>query len=123
MRFFVKLSLLACFALALFCPKRSRHHHRNRRRPNRRACPRSHVVVETFGDRLALLQPNHRDGQLHPTFAASGNYELTVEGPGFRKYVQSGIQVQVATTLRLDVTLQLGSSSRNRNRQRQRPAA
>ena len=33
-----------------------------------------------------------------------GNYELTVEGPGFRKYVQSGIQVQLATTLRLDVT-------------------
>ena len=41
----------------------------------------------------------------------SGNYELTVEGPGFRKYVQSGIQVQVATTLRLDVTLQLGSAA------------
>src|SRR5260370_41973986 len=41
----------------------------------------------------------------------SGNYALTVARPGFRKYVQTGIQVQVATTLRLDVTLQLGSAA------------
>jgi hypothetical protein len=41
----------------------------------------------------------------------SGNYELTVVRPGFHKYVQSGIQIQVATTLRLDVVLQLGSAA------------
>ncbi len=41
----------------------------------------------------------------------SGNYELTVSRPGFQKYVQSGIQVLVATTSRLDVTLRLGSSA------------
>src|SRR5256885_1287087 len=41
----------------------------------------------------------------------AGVYELSVEGSGFRKFVQSGIQVQVATTVRLDVTLQLGSAA------------
>src|ERR1035441_1864772 len=41
----------------------------------------------------------------------SGNYELTVAQGGFRKYVRSGIQVQVATTLRVDVTLQLGAAT------------
>ena len=41
----------------------------------------------------------------------SGNYELTVAGPGFQKYVQSGIQVQVATTLRVDVALKVGSAA------------
>ena len=41
----------------------------------------------------------------------SGNYELTVAQGRFRKYVRSGIQVQVATTLRVDVTLQLGAAT------------
>lgn len=40
----------------------------------------------------------------------AGNYSLTAAKPGFSKYVQSGIQVQVAVILRLDVTLQVGSS-------------
>lgn len=41
----------------------------------------------------------------------AGNYKLTVANPGFRMYVQPGIQVQVATTLRVDVTLELGSAA------------
>jgi hypothetical protein len=45
----------------------------------------------------------------------AGTYELTVERPGFRRYLQTGIQVQVATTQRLDVTLQLGSATETVN--------
>jgi hypothetical protein len=41
----------------------------------------------------------------------AGSYNLTVARPGFRMYAQSGIQVQVATTLRLDVILQLGAAT------------
>ncbi len=41
----------------------------------------------------------------------SGNYELTIARPGFRNYVRSGITVLVATTSRLDITLQLGSAA------------
>ena len=41
----------------------------------------------------------------------SGNYELTVAQGGFQKYVRPGIQVQVATTIRVDVTLQLGAAT------------
>jgi len=41
----------------------------------------------------------------------SGNYELTVVRPGFQRYVQPGIHVQVATTLRVDVILNLGSAT------------
>ncbi len=40
-----------------------------------------------------------------------GTYSLDVEQPGFRKYEQTNIQVQVAVTTRVDVSLKVGSSS------------
>ena len=41
----------------------------------------------------------------------SGNYELIVEAPGFSRYVQQGIRVVIAGTVRIDVVLQVGSTS------------
>ncbi|MEO5926237.1 MAG: TonB-dependent receptor [Bryobacteraceae bacterium] len=38
-----------------------------------------------------------------------GPYEVVVEAPGFSRSVQTGITVQVALTVRLDVTLRIGS--------------
>ena len=38
-----------------------------------------------------------------------GTYTLAVEQPGFRKYEQTNIQVQVAVTTRVDVALKVGS--------------
>jgi hypothetical protein len=40
-----------------------------------------------------------------------GAYELSVTVPGFKKYVRSGLTVQVAETVRVDVTLEVGSAS------------
>jgi hypothetical protein len=40
-----------------------------------------------------------------------GTYELTVELPGFKKYVRQGITVLAATTVRIDATLQVGATS------------
>ena len=42
---------------------------------------------------------------------ASGVYDLTVEAKGFNKYIQEGIDVQVAQTARIDITLKIGSAS------------
>src|SRR5581483_1594550 len=41
----------------------------------------------------------------------AGIYEITVTVPGFKRYVQSNVQVVVATDTRKDVTLELGSAS------------
>ncbi|MEP6717290.1 MAG: TonB-dependent receptor, partial [Terriglobia bacterium] len=41
----------------------------------------------------------------------AGPYEVSVEAPGFSKYVQTGILVQVAITARLDIVLKIGSTS------------
>ena len=40
-----------------------------------------------------------------------GEYKLAVEAPGFKKWTQDKIQLQVATTVRVDVVLQVGSAS------------
>ena len=38
-----------------------------------------------------------------------GKYDVTVEAPGFKSSVQTGVQVQINTTAALNVTLQPGS--------------
>lgn len=50
-------------------------------------------------------------GNFTLTALPAGPYEVSVESPGFRKYIGKGTQVQVAQTIRLDVTLQVGSTS------------
>src|ERR1039457_6545175 len=40
-----------------------------------------------------------------------GHYEITVEVPGFKKFTQTGILVQVAQNARIDIVLQVGSAT------------
>src|SRR6266567_3029911 len=41
----------------------------------------------------------------------AGHYSLTVQANGFKRFTQAGIEVQVAGTDRIDVSLQVGSTS------------
>src|SRR6516165_6364110 len=41
----------------------------------------------------------------------AGVYELSVNVPGFKKYVRAGLQVEVAGTDRIDITLEVGSAT------------
>ena len=41
----------------------------------------------------------------------AGPYELSVTVPGFKKYVRSGLQVEVAGTARIDAVLEVGAAS------------
>src|SRR5581483_8410145 len=49
---------------------------------------------------------NYTLGQL-----PAGGYELTVNVPGFKKYVRSGLQVEVAGIARIDVPMEVGSAA------------
>src|SRR3984957_11701864 len=40
----------------------------------------------------------------------AGTYEISVNAPGFKKFVESNVQVVVATDTRKDVTLQVGAA-------------
>src|ERR1051326_5592770 len=41
----------------------------------------------------------------------AGNYEMTVNVPGFKKYVHQNISVEVAQTVRVDVALEVGAAT------------
>ena len=41
----------------------------------------------------------------------AGVYEVTVELPGFKKYIRQGVTVLAATTVRVDVALEVGAAS------------
>ncbi len=41
----------------------------------------------------------------------AATYELSVTVPGFKKYVRTGLQVEVAGTVRIDATLEVGSAT------------
>ena len=40
-----------------------------------------------------------------------GDYQVTVSVPGFKKYTRSGLTVEVAQTLRIDIALEVGSAT------------
>jgi len=40
-----------------------------------------------------------------------GTYEVSVAVPGFKKYTRTGLDVEIAQTLRVDITLEVGASS------------
>src|SRR5438067_12481003 len=60
------------------------------------------TCFEQFIRRLNPYADNYTLAQL-----PAGVYELSVELPGFKKYVRQGITVQVSTILRIDVALQV----------------
>ena len=41
----------------------------------------------------------------------AGRYELSVAAAGFKRYVRSGLNVEVAQTLRIDITLEVGAAT------------
>src|SRR3974390_2587833 len=41
----------------------------------------------------------------------AGAYEVSVGVPGFKKFVRSGLTVQVAATLRVDIQLEVGAAT------------
>ena len=70
----------------------------------------------------AKVTVKHRDTAAYETVTTStgnyslpslpsGTYDLTVETPGFNRYVQTGITVQVAQTARVDLVLKVGSTT------------
>ena len=42
---------------------------------------------------------------------AAGNYEIRVQFAGFKEYIRTGLQVQNAQTMRIDIALEVGSST------------
>jgi hypothetical protein len=70
----------------------------------------------------AVVATNVETGAVYQTLATAtgnftvpslpaGNYSVSVEAPGFRKYIGKNVRVQVAQVARLDVMLEVGATT------------
>ncbi len=106
------LALLGVITTAVFAQTTSGSMSGTVTDPNGAVIPGSKVV--------ATHQPTNRDYDtvttdagmyLFPTLPA-GPYTLTITQPGFKKSVQSGIEIRVALRSSMDVTLNIGDVAR-----------
>ncbi len=65
-----------------------------------------HVETGSLYEAASTTTGNYTLSQL-----PAGTYELSITVPGFKKYTRSGLTVQVAETLRIDVSLEVGNAT------------
>ena len=66
------------------------------------------VTAVNKGTEFVSNAISNEEGAYYIPFLAVGTYDLSVEAPGFKKFVQSGIQVRAAEVPRLDIKLEIG---------------
>src|ERR1039457_5040608 len=111
MRFFVKSSLLVCFALTAFAQGDRGTITGTVSDPAGAIVPAAMVAVrntETGAqyDSVTTATGNYTLGSL-----PAGLYDVTVSAPGFSKSVRQGLRVDVAMTIRVDVVLKVGAAN------------
>jgi len=66
------------------------------------------VTATNVATNIAATTKTNNDGLYAFTALTPGEYVLTVEQKGFKRFVQSGIVLQIAQATRLDVPLEVG---------------
>ena len=92
-------------------PVARRIDHGNRHRLPRVGYPVSHGVGDPNRDGLAFRGVTSREGEYSIPSLPIGAYELKVQANGFKTFNRTGITLEVAQRLRLDVMLEIGATS------------
>lgn len=79
--------------------------------PQAAAIAAAPVVVTNLDTNAAKRTASNESGYYEVPLLDPGNYSVTVETPGFRKFVHSGIILNVNSRARIDVQLQIGSQT------------
>ena len=79
--------------------------------PMAAAVPNAAVVAQNLATGVQYRTTATETGAYTLPSLPSGEYSLSVEQAGFKKFTQSPIRIDVAQTVRADVTLQLGSAT------------
>lgn len=79
--------------------------------PGGSVIPGAPVVLTDLDKGTQLKAQSTETGSYTIPSVPAGTYSLSVERPGFRSYVQKGIRVEVAQTIRVDVLLQIGATT------------
>jgi hypothetical protein len=75
------------------------------------AVPGITVTVTNTATGIGSSAQTNRDGTYTIPLLATGTYQAVVEQSGFKRYLRSGIVVQIAQTTLLDIALQVGNMS------------
>jgi hypothetical protein len=73
--------------------------------------PEALVVVVNQGTGIKLETKTTGTGNFTAPYLPAGMYDVSVEAPGFKKFIQKGVRVSVAQTTSLDVQLQIGATT------------
>jgi hypothetical protein len=79
--------------------------------PSGAAIPNATVTVKNTDTGLAQTQATGAGGNYNFAALPVGNYTLTAEAPGFRKFVQENIVLHVNDRLRIDPAMQVGGAA------------
>ena len=67
------------------------------------------VVVKNIGTQFAYEGQTAANGSYYIPNLPSGNYEVSAEAQGFKRFLQSGLVLRINESPRIDVTLQVGN--------------
>jgi Carboxypeptidase regulatory-like domain len=73
--------------------------------------PNATVIAANNGTGVESKTTTTATGNYTIPSLTAGFYTLTVEAPGFKKFVQDNIEIQVAVTNRIDAALEVGATS------------
>ena len=76
---------------------------------SRAIVPKAVVMVTNIATGITSTSETNDRGLYNVPGLRPGEYVVTVEAPGFSKFVRSGVTLQVAQVLQLDAGLQAGS--------------
>lgn len=68
------------------------------------------VTATNSGTNVSRSVNTNAQGEYRIEFLPVGNYVLTVEAAGFKKFVQTGVTLEVAQTARVDAAMDIGST-------------
>lgn len=71
--------------------------------------PGATVKVTNTERGTTVSSPTNEAGIFLASFLLPGSYQITVEAPGFKKYVRDGIVVSVNDSLEIDIDLEVGT--------------
>ncbi len=75
------------------------------------AVPNANVTVENQATNVHWTQVTNAEGRFYQRYLQPGTYRVSVEKPGFQKYIQSNILLDVEQTVSLPIALKLGDVS------------
>src|SRR2546428_9214702 len=79
--------------------------------PSGAVIPRVEITVTNEATNISTVALTNEDGRYFVRSLRPGTYTVSASLPGFRKFVNSGVTLQVNQTARLDITLTVGEVS------------